>query len=248
MTMHYPMLAVTAAVLLCAVAAPPIAATAGEIKLEADLGQRAIQTSGGKVYLRLSLKAIAERRGDKRTPVNVALVLDRSGSMQGPRIAAAKEAAGMALGRIASDDIVALVAYNHEVDVLAPARRLRDQEGLSAHIRNLKADGRTALRQQLAHGGNTSPRRCRGQTRPKLERSAIDRRITMGSSVAKVSEISARSDKSFEDAIKLGLARASKTLRGISSAWVKEQRVDVENGQIKGYQVNMLVTFVLDDK
>ena len=69
----------------------------------------------------------------------------------------------------------------------------------------------------------------------------------MPNSVAKVSEISARSDKSFEDAIKIGLARASKTLRGVNSAWVKEQRVDVENGQIKGYQVNMLVTFVLDE-
>jgi dodecin len=70
----------------------------------------------------------------------------------------------------------------------------------------------------------------------------------MANSVAKVSEISARSEKSFEDAIRLGLARASKTLRGVNSAWVKEQRVDVENGQIKGYQVNMMVTFVLDDK
>jgi len=70
----------------------------------------------------------------------------------------------------------------------------------------------------------------------------------MANSVAKVSEISARSDKSFEDAIKVGLARASKTLRGVNSAWVKEQRVDVENGQIKGNKVNMMVTFVLDDK
>ena len=69
----------------------------------------------------------------------------------------------------------------------------------------------------------------------------------MANSVAKVSEISARSDKSFEDALKTGLARAHKTLRGITSAWVKEQRVDVENGQIKGYQVNMMVTFVLDE-
>lgn len=69
----------------------------------------------------------------------------------------------------------------------------------------------------------------------------------MANSVAKVSEISARSDKSFEDAIKVGLARASKTLRGVNSAWVKEQRVDVENGTIKGYQVNMMVTFVLDE-
>jgi flavin-binding protein dodecin len=66
-------------------------------------------------------------------------------------------------------------------------------------------------------------------------------------SVAKVSEISARSEKSFEDAMKLGLARASKTLRNITSAWVKEQRVDVKNGAITGYQINMMVTFVLDD-
>jgi len=67
-------------------------------------------------------------------------------------------------------------------------------------------------------------------------------------SVAKVSEISARSDKSFEDAIRVGLQRASKTLRGVASAWVKEQRVDVKDGTIVGYQVNMMVTFVLDDK
>jgi flavin-binding protein dodecin len=65
-------------------------------------------------------------------------------------------------------------------------------------------------------------------------------------SVAKVSEISTRSDKSFEDAIVSGLARAGKTLRNITSAWVKEQRVDVKDGKIVGYQVNMLITFVLD--
>ena len=67
------------------------------------------------------------------------------------------------------------------------------------------------------------------------------------SSVAKVSEISAVSDKSFEDAIKLGLSRASKTLRNVRSAWIKEQRVDLKEGKIVNYQVNMMVTFVLDD-
>ena len=65
-------------------------------------------------------------------------------------------------------------------------------------------------------------------------------------SVAKVSEISATSTKSFEDAIQLGLARASKTLRGIRSAWIKEQQVRCENGKIIEYQVNMMVTFVVD--
>ena len=68
----------------------------------------------------------------------------------------------------------------------------------------------------------------------------------MGATVAKVSEISAKSDKSFEDAIGSGIARANKTLRNITSAWVKEQQVQVKDGKVVGYQVNLLVTFVLD--
>lgn len=66
-------------------------------------------------------------------------------------------------------------------------------------------------------------------------------------SVAKVSEISSTSKKSFEDAIEQGLTRAGKTIRNIQSAWVKEQQVRVEKGKITEYQVNMLVTFVLED-
>jgi flavin-binding protein dodecin len=66
-------------------------------------------------------------------------------------------------------------------------------------------------------------------------------------SVAKVSEISATSTKGFEDAIQQGLVRASKTLRQIRSAWVKEQQVRFDNGKIVEYQVNMMVTFVLDE-
>jgi flavin-binding protein dodecin len=66
-------------------------------------------------------------------------------------------------------------------------------------------------------------------------------------SVAKVTEISATSPKSFEDALQLGIARASKTLRNIRSAWIKEQHVKVEGGTIVEYRINMAVTFVLDD-
>jgi flavin-binding protein dodecin len=66
------------------------------------------------------------------------------------------------------------------------------------------------------------------------------------STVAKISEISARSDKSFDDAMKVGIARASKSLRNIESAWVKEQKVEVKKGKVVSYQVNMLVTFVLE--
>lgn len=67
------------------------------------------------------------------------------------------------------------------------------------------------------------------------------------SSVAKVSEISARSSVSFEDAVRTGVARANKTLRNVTSAWVKEQRLEVRDGKVTSYQVNMMVTFVLDD-
>ena len=65
--------------------------------------------------------------------------------------------------------------------------------------------------------------------------------------VARVTEISATSNTSFEDAIKSGLERANQTLRNVRSAWIKEQQVRVEGGSISEYQVNMLVTFVLDD-
>ena len=66
-------------------------------------------------------------------------------------------------------------------------------------------------------------------------------------SVAKVSEISATSTKSFEDAIEHGIARANKTLRNVRGAWIKEQQVLVSKGLITEYQVNMMVTFVIDD-
>ena len=66
-------------------------------------------------------------------------------------------------------------------------------------------------------------------------------------SVAKVSEISATSSKSFQDAIEQGLARANTTLRNVRSAWIKEQQVRVKKELITEYQVNMMVTFVIDD-
>jgi dodecin len=70
--------------------------------------------------------------------------------------------------------------------------------------------------------------------------------VIVAGSVARVTEISAKSDTSFEDAVKIGLDRANSTLRGVTSAWVKEQSVEVSDGQISGYRVNLLVTFVLD--
>lgn len=65
-------------------------------------------------------------------------------------------------------------------------------------------------------------------------------------SVARVTEISATSPESFEAAIQEAIARATKTLRGVEGAWVKDMNVSIENGNIKGYRVNLEVTFVLE--
>ena len=65
--------------------------------------------------------------------------------------------------------------------------------------------------------------------------------------VARVTEISSTSPKSFEDAIQQGVARACKTLRNVRGAWIKEQRLDIQDNAITEYQVNLLVTFVLDE-
>ena len=67
-------------------------------------------------------------------------------------------------------------------------------------------------------------------------------------SIARVTEISATSKKGFDEAVQKGVRRAAKTLRNVKSAWIKEQSVSVgADGEIEHYQVNMMVTFVLED-
>ena len=65
--------------------------------------------------------------------------------------------------------------------------------------------------------------------------------------IAKVTEITASSKKSFEDAIQLGIARAGKTVRRIQSAWVNEQSVVVKDEKVTEWRVNLRITFLLDD-
>lgn len=66
-------------------------------------------------------------------------------------------------------------------------------------------------------------------------------------SVARVTEISATSPHGFDDAVKQGIKRAQKTLRNIKAVWIKDQNALIENGELKEFKVNMLITFELDD-
>ncbi len=151
---------------------------AAELDVSAALAQKVLPTAGGKVYLRLSLKAAVGKPRESRTPVNVALVLDRSGSMQGPRIAAAKEAAEMALTRLGPTDWVSLVAYNHNVDVLAPAARLTSHDDMLAAIKGLIANGNTGLYAGVVEGAR--------EVRKNRTERIINRVILMSDGLANV--------------------------------------------------------------
>ena len=65
--------------------------------------------------------------------------------------------------------------------------------------------------------------------------------------VAKITEISATSKESFDDALNIGVERANKTLNNVKSVWIKDQQADIENGKIAQYKVLLKVTFVLED-
>jgi flavin-binding protein dodecin len=66
-------------------------------------------------------------------------------------------------------------------------------------------------------------------------------------SIAKVTELTSSSTQSFEDSIRKGISRAAKTIRGMQSAWVNEQKVVIDDDQVAEWRVNLKVTFVLDD-
>ena len=66
-------------------------------------------------------------------------------------------------------------------------------------------------------------------------------------SIARITEISSTSTKSFEDAIQSAITRATKTLRNVRGAWVKEQQIKIEGDKIVEYQVNLMITFILDE-
>jgi Ca-activated chloride channel family protein len=105
--------------------------------LKADQKQQA--------WLRVGLKGFRLEREGTRAPINVAIVLDRSGSMQGEKIQRAREAAIGALDLLGADDIVSIIAYDSDVNVLVPATKLTDKEHVAAIIRAIQPGGNTAL-------------------------------------------------------------------------------------------------------
>lgn len=130
---------------LAAISLPAIPATASDITIRTELGQDAYYVGAdNKTYLRIDLEG-ARHRDAPRTPVNIAIVIDKSGSMNGSKIAQAKEAAIMAVESLGRDDYVSIITYSDRVDVLIPSTRVANHTEFRHRIRSIRSHGRTAL-------------------------------------------------------------------------------------------------------
>lgn len=128
-------------------------ATAESVRLRVDVDRGVLPAdTAEKAVVKIALDGIRPPRRELRPPVNVALVIDRSGSISGDKIAKAREAALEAVRRLGPDDIVALVAYDTNVQTLVPAQRVGNGRRLEDAIRSLEVGGNTALHGGVARG------------------------------------------------------------------------------------------------
>jgi len=157
-------------------AAAPASAT--RVHLDVDLAQPMLEAGADRTtYLKIGLTGF-ELGTQLRTSVNVAIVLDRSGSMQGEKLERAKEAAIAAIDRLTAQDIVSVIAYDHQVRVLVPATRVSDTEQMRAAIRSLEVGGNTALFAGVSKGA--------AEVRKFLDRHRVNRVILLSDGLANV--------------------------------------------------------------
>jgi Ca-activated chloride channel homolog len=143
------------------------------LRVEVDRGVLPAETTE-KAVIKIALDGIRPPRRELRPPVNLALVIDRSGSMGGDKIEKAREAALEAVRRLAPDDIVSLIAYDTNAQTLIPAQRVGNGRQLERAIRGLEVGGNTAL-----HAGVT---RGAAEVRRHIEDRRYARRMSLAGS------------------------------------------------------------------
>ncbi|MGI9523690.1 MAG: vWA domain-containing protein [Hyphomicrobiaceae bacterium] len=133
-------------VAVSSIAFPAHATSQPNVSINAILGQSALLSkTAQRTYLRITIKGGNATELDRRTPVNLAIVIDTSGSMKGQKLQQAKEAAIMAVNRLAKRDTLSVVAYSDGVNVLVPSQHPTQYAGIQQMIKKLRAQGRTAL-------------------------------------------------------------------------------------------------------
>jgi Ca-activated chloride channel family protein len=154
-------------------------ATARQIHLDVGLANPVLLSDGPqKTHVKIGLTGFVREADAERTPVNVAIVLDKSGSMQGEKIAKAREAALMAVERLDKDDVFSFVTYDSRVRVVVPATRISDRTSIRRAINSIRASGNTALFAGVSKGAQ--------EVRKFLDTNRVNRVILLSDGLANV--------------------------------------------------------------
>ena len=135
-------------------------------------------------FLRIGLTGFELPANKERQPVNVSIVIDKSGSMRGEKIAQAREAAVQAVDRLSDNDIVSVIAYDSSVNVVLPATKASGREEIKAKIRSITAAGNTALFAGVSKGA--------AEIRKFLDEDTVNRVILLSDGQANVGPSTAR--------------------------------------------------------
>lgn len=161
------------AFLLCA------SVQAQQIEVSTSLGSSVLVAGQRQtIPLRVNLRGFEITNDRERASVNVAIVLDRSGSMGGDKLARAKDAAIMAIERLRSDDIVSLITYDDVIEVIVPATKVSDRAQIIRAIQNVQARGSTALFGGVSQGG--------AEVQKFFDRNRVNRIILISDGLANV--------------------------------------------------------------
>ncbi len=154
-------------------------AGARTIDLQVNLGTPVMEAGKNqKTFLKIGLRGFDLPEESDRAPVNLAIVLDRSGSMAGEKLARAREAAIKAIGLLQSGDIVSVVTYDSVVNVVVPATRVSDKQSIYASIRRIRDGGRTALFAGVSKGAS--------EVRKFLDKTRVNRVILLSDGLANI--------------------------------------------------------------
>lgn len=178
----------------------PVLAQANQVNLNINLATPVMEAERShRAFIKVSLEGFKQQDKQARIPANVAIVLDKSGSMRGEKIQYAREAAIMAIQRLDERDVVSVVSYDSRVQVVVPATQVRDQRAIYNAIRDVRADGNTALFAGVSKGAN--------ELRKFLSRNKVNRVILLSDGLANVGP---------QSASELGELGASLAKEGIS--------------------------------
>lgn len=152
---------------------------AKEIILQAELGSPVLEAGKKQTtFLKVGLTGFKLDGQSERAPANIAIVLDKSGSMRGEKLQRAKEAANLAVNLLNKDDVVSIISYDSTVDVLVPATRVSNKTKIKAAIARMNANGSTALFAGVSKGA--------AEVREFMDKERVNRVILLSDGQANV--------------------------------------------------------------